>query len=275
MGHLDIPLDCIHTHGRNRFNDVVVVLAERRSEQDGHDARDGGDLVVARCDVFKDLFCGHLGKVFVVVRVVHDLVSGVRELLDGFGIFVDPHPHDEKRRLDIVPAEYIDELLRILVAPRRVECQRYGLVVAFDAVDRQRAFRCRRFDDRWVVDSDKYKNDHQYRRAERDSFSCKHKELMPFAVVYISHGHPSKSYILENMTKVRALFPYRHNRFLRSLKEDTLIIIDSDREHHQPWLRSEIIITGFMDTGNLKNLKNTADLTNRYRAAFFLRDSAI
>ncbi len=51
----------------------------------------------------------------VVVGMIHDLVPGIGEGLDRFGVFVDPRADDEKGGLDIVFGEDVNEHLCVLV----------------------------------------------------------------------------------------------------------------------------------------------------------------
>lgn len=112
-----VPLDHFHPHPPHGGNDVVVVLAKGRTEEGRPLARDRLDLVTAGVDIRHDLVRAEGVEVGVVVGVTHDLVSRLGEGLDRFRVFVYPLPHDEKSRLDVVAAQYVDEGLGVLVAP--------------------------------------------------------------------------------------------------------------------------------------------------------------
>ncbi len=64
--------------------------------------------------------------------------ASARALTDP-GYFSAQSPTTKKRRLRLISVQDIDERLRVLVAPGGVEGQRYALVVALYAVDRQLA----------------------------------------------------------------------------------------------------------------------------------------
>ena len=69
--------------------------------------------------------------------MVHDLVPGIMKGFYGFRIFVHPLAHHEKRGLDVVFSQNVDELLRILIAPGSVEGKGTHLAVLLHTVDGQ------------------------------------------------------------------------------------------------------------------------------------------
>ena len=69
--------------------------------------------------------------------MVHDLVPGIMKGFYGFRIFVHPLAHHEKRGLDVVLSQNVDELLRILIAPGSVEGKGTHLAVLLHTVDGQ------------------------------------------------------------------------------------------------------------------------------------------
>ncbi len=72
----------------------------------------------------------------VRVAVVADIVTALRDFLYVVGIFVNPVADEEECRLDVIFVENIEQLLCLLVAPRRIKGDRDAVVVRFHAVYR-------------------------------------------------------------------------------------------------------------------------------------------
>jgi len=105
-------------HGRDH---MVVVLAVGAAKECRLFAGDLFNLVVSGGHVRGDFLARQAVEVRVIVGMAHDLVARVRQRLDGLRVFVDPRADNEKRRVHVVLFERVNELLRVLVAPRR--CQ--------------------------------------------------------------------------------------------------------------------------------------------------------
>ena len=118
---IDVPLDDVHAQAVDGAHDRVVVLPVGTAKQRRPRTGDGLNFIGAGVDLRLDLLGAQLRHVRVRARVVHDLVARVRERLDRLRIFVHPFAHDEEGRVDVVLVEDVDEHLRVLVAPGRVE----------------------------------------------------------------------------------------------------------------------------------------------------------
>ena len=162
---IDVPLDDVHAQTADGAHDRVVILPVGAAKQRGPRTGDGFDFIGAGVDLRLDLLGAQLRHVRVRGRVVHDLVARVRERLDRLRIFVHPFAHDEERRVDVVLVENVDEHLRILVAPGRVERQAHDAVVALHAVDGQHALGRAHAHDRGTVDRPEHERDGQHHRA--------------------------------------------------------------------------------------------------------------
>ena len=101
----------------------------------GAHAGDGLNFVVAGLHIGDDRLAGELRHVGVGVGVVHHLVAGVVEGLDGLRVFVHPVPHHEEGGLYVVFSKDVDELLGVLVAPGGVKGDGQHLLVPLNAVD--------------------------------------------------------------------------------------------------------------------------------------------
>ena len=159
----------MHPEGVDRGDHGVVVLSVGAAKQRRPRAGDGFDLVGAGVDLRLDLLGAELRHVRVRARVVHDLVARVRERLDRLRIFVHPLADDEKRRVYVVFAEDVDERLRVLVAPRRVERQAHDAVVALHTVDGQHALGRAHAHDRGTVHRPEHERDGQHREQDHDN----------------------------------------------------------------------------------------------------------
>jgi len=138
---VDAPLYRGHAHAFHGGDDVVVIFAVRAAEQRGTDAGDGLDLVVGRVDVGGDILGGELGKVGVIVGMVHDLVARVGDGLYGLRVFIHPCADHKEGGLHSVLVEDVDERLGILIPPGGVEGDGDGLILPLHGIDRQYAFR--------------------------------------------------------------------------------------------------------------------------------------
>ena len=117
MGRFHVPLDGIHTAVSHGGHHAVVIVAVGRPEQIGPDAGDGLDLAVAAVQLCLDLVGAQLGKIGVIVRVIHDFVSGIMEGLHRLGKLIHPFTHHEKGSLYLIFTKNVDKLLGVLVAP--------------------------------------------------------------------------------------------------------------------------------------------------------------
>ena len=106
----------------------------------------------------------------VSVGVVHHLVPGVVERLYALRVFVHPLADDKERRLHVVLCQDIDEHLRILVAPGRVERKAYKLSVPLHTVYGQLPFRDRRADDARRVYERKDRRNSKHERRTGSKF---------------------------------------------------------------------------------------------------------
>ena len=104
----------------------------------------------------------------VIVGVAHDLVSGVVKGLNRLRVFVDPFAHNEEGSVYVVFCEYVDKLLRVFVAPGRVEGQCHGLIVSLDAVNGKLPLACRCSDDCGAVGRPEYHCQQQYKGQRRN-----------------------------------------------------------------------------------------------------------
>lgn len=83
----------------------------------GRTPGDGLDLVAGGIEVGNDLVSGQRIEMGVGVGMAHNLVSGVRQGLDRFRVFVHPIAYHEERGPHLVFAQNVDERLGVLVAP--------------------------------------------------------------------------------------------------------------------------------------------------------------
>ena len=120
---------------------MVVVFAVGTADEGGGHAGDGSDLFVAGGDVGDDLVGGEGVIVVVVVGVVHDLVAGVVECLDGLGVFLHPVTHHEKGGFHVIAGQNVDELSGVLIAPGGVEGDGAQGLTAFHRIDGELARR--------------------------------------------------------------------------------------------------------------------------------------
>ena len=130
-----VPLDGLHADGTDGGNNVIVIFPIGRADQGGAHTGDCLDFVVARLHVGNDLILGELRHMGVGIGVVHDLMSGVVEGLDGFWIFVHPLPHHKKGGFNLILAQDVDEHLGVLIPPGGVKRDGEDLLVPLDAVD--------------------------------------------------------------------------------------------------------------------------------------------
>ena len=117
MGCFHVPLDGIHTAVSHGGYHAVVIVAVGRPEQIGADAGDGLDLAVAAVQLSLDLVGAQLGKIGVVVRMVHDLMAGIVQGLYRLGEFIHPFAHHEKGSLYLIFTKNANELLGVLITP--------------------------------------------------------------------------------------------------------------------------------------------------------------
>lgn len=174
---IHIPLDGFHTDGTNGGNDVVVIFSIGRADQGGAHAGDRLNLVVTRLHVGDDLLLGELGHMGMGIGVVHDLVSGVVEGLDGFRVFVHPLPHHEKGGFDLILAQDVDEHLGVLVSPGGVKGDGEDLLVPLDAVDGELAGGGGGPDDGGMIDHVEHAGGQQQTDRSRQSLSFEQKHL--------------------------------------------------------------------------------------------------
>ena len=145
-----VPLHRRKSHAVHGADDIVVILAVRTAKQRRPHAGDRLDLIVAGAaaiHLIDDLFCGELCHVRVRIGMVHHLVSGVVERLYALRIFVHPLADNKERCPHAVLCQYVDEHLRIFVAPGRVERKAHEFSVPLHAVNGQLPLRDRRADD--------------------------------------------------------------------------------------------------------------------------------
>ena len=144
---------------------MVVILAERAADERRADAGQRLDLIVAGVHVCDDLVGGEGIIMIMRVGVVHELIAAVHDGLGLFGILIRPVAHDKKGTGDTVLLEHVEDLLRVVRAPRRVKRDGAHLLVALDTVDRQLARRGRRTDGGGIIDGGKDRRGGQHRRA--------------------------------------------------------------------------------------------------------------
>lgn len=77
----------------------------------------GFNLLIAGVNVLHDLVAGECIEVCMCIGMVHDLMTRLGERLNRLGIAINPIPHHKKGCLDIILAQNVDELLRILIPP--------------------------------------------------------------------------------------------------------------------------------------------------------------
>ena len=160
---VDIPLHRRHSEGVYRVNDAVVILAVGAAEE--RRARPRQSLYLIRAGVYFrcDFVGGELRHVRMGVRVVHDLHACVCKLFHTLWIFIHPLAHEEEGRLYVIAVQNFDKLLRVLVAPGRVEAERNVFPVALDAVNREAPFRGGGPDDRRRVHHGENQRDGQHK----------------------------------------------------------------------------------------------------------------
>ena len=71
----------------------------------------------------------------VLVGMVHDFVTGIRQRFDLFWILIDPFADDKESRFDLIFRQDIHQRLRLFVAPRRVKADGNDFVVALHVVN--------------------------------------------------------------------------------------------------------------------------------------------
>ena len=127
------------------------------------------------------------------IGMVHHLMPGVVQRLHALRVFIHPFADDKERRLHAVLSQNIYELLRVLVAPCRVERETDEFSVPLDAVYGQFPLRDRRADDtRRVYESEDRRNGKHQRRAggklavprEKAAEFSHHHSIIP------PRGHP-------------------------------------------------------------------------------------
>lgn len=96
---------------------IVIIVAVGQPDQSGTDPGDCFNFVIAGVQIGYYLIGGQLGIVGVGVGMIHDLMAGIVEGLDGFGIFVYPFSDHEKCGRYLIFAQNINELLGVFVAP--------------------------------------------------------------------------------------------------------------------------------------------------------------
>lgn len=96
---------------------MIVVFPERAADERRTDSGDRLNLLVARCHIGDDLLGGERIEMVVRIGVVHHLMPRIDDRLRGVGILRRPVADDEKRRLDIVLFQHVENFLRIVRTP--------------------------------------------------------------------------------------------------------------------------------------------------------------
>jgi len=110
-------LNRVHSAVPDGRNDTVIIVPVVRPEQVGPDTGDGLNFTVAAVQLGLDLIGTQLGKIGMVVRMIHDLVPGFVQCLYRFGEFIHPFTNHEKGGFHVIFSQNINQLLCILVPP--------------------------------------------------------------------------------------------------------------------------------------------------------------
>ena len=130
-----IPLDWIVAAFGGCFDDIVVVIAIRRTEQKHFITGQVFYLIVYFHYLLFFFIVGKLTHIFMVFAVVAQIVSGIK---DGFYVvWIAFHPSSgcKKGYMDIVFGQYLQDPLCIFVSPGGIKRKRDLFFISFHAIN--------------------------------------------------------------------------------------------------------------------------------------------